>query len=1746
MSVELELSSVIQTSVSDTLIVTRSDTDAPILEIRVNLDGTFSISQLGPIDQLTGDSIDLTLPVIANDADGDFDSANVIITINDGDDPSGVGDEVTLQETTGVVTADGQVVFTPGSEEIADISFDPAVLNDATWLGLVSNGESVTLELTDSKTLVVTSGSGAEVLRVTIDNDGNYDVIQSQPIEQDSSDLTKLILPVIASDSEMDTGTADITINILDNVAPTAETSTVEYKETGDANQSNGGTILFSPGSDAVETIVIDSAVLSDATWGALTSNGEATSLSLDATGKILTLSTATTDVLVLTLSDNGTYTVVQNDGLDQLSADDINDLLVPVIGTDFDGDSSSANINIKITDGDDASLAASSAELDEDDVDDGTATDTGSIGLVEGSDATKSVEFTFTDAQKAEWEALTSNGEATQLVVTGNGITVQLADGTPVLTLTIDISGSYTLTQLEALDQTDDLTELQVGVDVTDTDGDVVSTTIDITINDGDEFDITPGDEGWNEDSIGDGTVLPITGDLGYQGSDAIQSVQVELSNDQLAVWDAITSNGEETDVVVTGNTVTVNTLSGDPVLELVLNPDGTYSINQFEAIDQDDDDPTNPDQLVLDVSVVITDTDGDETRTGVSFAVQDGSDPTLTDDIADIFENDINDLISQPFEGDLALVAGSDAVTSIEINNSVLDIASPWLALTSNGLDTDVSLSSTNQTGIDDTLTVSLQDGTIVMQVIVNIDGTYTIDLREPLDQDVSNLNTLSIPVDVTDSDLDTTSANITVNVNDGDDPTGVDSDVEWTETTGEVTADGNIAFTAGSDNIQSIEFDPAVLSDGTWTGLMSEGEAVTLDLSGDGKTLTVTSVGSNEPVLTVTIDNDGNYDITQHRPIEQASGTDINDLTLPVLAKDTDGDSGTANINITINDALPPTGVDANLNVKEEGLPTVSNGAITFTPNSDSIETYEFDPAVASDATWGALTSNDEATTLTVNGNTITVALASDSNAVALELVINSDGTFTLTQNLPLDQDVVTNINELVAGVIATDFDGDTSTADIILKITDGADPKITDAAANFIETTDGIPKTGTMTITKGIDDIFSVQFDDAVLSDPAWTGITSDGQATELKLNDDKNELLVYKDGDEANVVIKVTINSDGSYSIIESDAVDQPAVGPLSLGLDVIVTDTDDDFDTGRLSINIFDGADPVVNDDAVTIVEIEGQQSFAEKLDVIQGIDAIVDLRIDALVTSDSAWTGLVSNDQTTEVVLSADGTLLTVFITGDPADKVLEIQIDDLIGNYTVTQYQALDHTSLENLLLNVPVTVEDSDGTEANATIAITITDGDDPMISDDSQSWNEDDISSIFPIFTDVDLVTGSDDVVDMRFTLTQAQTDTWEALTSNDQPTDFISSDNEIRVQLEDGTAVMVVTLNLDGTYTINQTLPLDQDATGQLLLSLGVEVEDTDGDTDTATIDFTIADGDTITTDPANVSWSEDQIGDLGYVFDGDLNYQGSDAIATAVIDLSADQLTAWQGITVNGEATVFEQNDQSLVVRYNGLVALQLTLNTDGTFKLEQFIAVDQDNTGTDQSNLSAGVVFTDTDGDITNSSITVTIDDGTDIQMTDQVEGWNEDDIGTVSQPITGDIGLTLGPDDLESLVFELTTDQRAAWDAITSNSQDTTLVEGERSLELQLGDGTVVLSLTMDIDGNYVIEQFESIDQTANDDIARLATNVVATDGDGDVTTNSLSLQVEDGVNIGLRNRRVTFSDDDIGTSNLPITGI
>ncbi|MFA0697767.1 DUF5801 repeats-in-toxin domain-containing protein, partial [Vibrio sp. 10N.222.49.C9] len=135
----------------------------------------------------------------------------------------------------------------------------------------------------------------------------------------------------------------------------------------------------------------------------------------------------------------------------------------------------------------------------------------------------------------------------------------------------------------------------------------------------------------------IGDAGALPITGTLGYEGSDAIAEVAIELSDEQRAAWEAITSNGEETTLTETANGLVVTALNGDAVLEVTVNLDGTYTVNQFLPVDQDENDSENPDQLALEIGVAVTDTDDDVTRAPVSIKITDGTDPALTNDVAD-----------------------------------------------------------------------------------------------------------------------------------------------------------------------------------------------------------------------------------------------------------------------------------------------------------------------------------------------------------------------------------------------------------------------------------------------------------------------------------------------------------------------------------------------------------------------------------------------------------------------------------------------------------------------------------------------------------------------------------------------------------------------------------------------------------------------------------------------------------------------------------------------------------------------------------------------------------------------------------------------------------------------------------------------------------------------------------------------------------------------------------------------------
>ncbi|GAM68129.1 T1SS secreted agglutinin RTX [Vibrio sp. JCM 19236] len=558
-----------------------------------------------------------------------------------------------------------------------------------------------------------------------------------------------------------------------------------------------------------------------------------------------------------------------------------------------------------------------------------------------------------------------------------------------------------------------------------------------------------------------------------------------------------------------------------------------------------------------------------------------------------------------------------GSDTAEYLTINESILN-SPTWNALTSNGLATSLSLTSEAQVDVDanpilDKIIVTLADDpqVVVLEVVVAVDGTYIATLKQPLDQDVeTNINELIVPVDVVDYDGDSTPSVITVIIEDGDDPTGEPSLLDYVEIVGEQSETRTIEFTKGSDNIADISFEQSVSSDSAWTGIISNGELTRVDVSDDGKTILVETLGG-EPVLQVVIDNSGEYTLTQYRAIEQES--EILRLVIPTTATDTDGDSVTENINLVIRDNISPEGAPSEVDYVETGDEGQSTeGQIDFTIFSDAIEKVQFASSTETDPIWTSLTSNDSPVTVSLsNDNTLlTISTAGEPSEVVMTVTINTDGSYTVVQNAALDHPL-DNLLELPITAIATDFDGDTGNEVITIKVTDGTDPAASDSSVTFTELENAVRNAaGTIKIDKGSDDIASVVFDPLVVSDPIWTGIQSNGLDTELRLED--NILTVfYIDPDSLPPVevpvLEITIGLGGRYLIRQFESIDQDEDSQdIILTLPVIVTDTDDDFTNADITITILDGDNPSAGDATVEFVEKATEQTFLDSFEIQQ------------------------------------------------------------------------------------------------------------------------------------------------------------------------------------------------------------------------------------------------------------------------------------------------------------------------------------------------------------------------------------------------------------------------------------------------------------------------------------------------------------------------------------------------------------
>ncbi|OSP15511.1 RTX toxin [Vibrio alginolyticus] len=1783
----------------------------PVFTLTVDTDGSYNFTLEGPIDHaVDSDELTLNFPIIATDFDGDTVTETIPVTIVDDvptitavdalsvdeDDLSGVG-----SDQTDAVFVEGAFTTIQGSDRVVSYQLDSTADPVA---GLTSQGEAITLVETangDGSFTYVATADGNPVFTLNVATDGTYDFTLQGPIDHAAnSDSLTIDFPIIATDFDGDTTSATIPVTItddapiIDNVLPLAvdedDLSGIGSDQT-DAVFVEGA-FTTTQGSDRVVSYQLDST--SDPVSG-LTSQGEPVTLveTANADGSFTYVATADGNpVFTMNVNADGTYNFRLEGPVDHALNSDELVLNFPIIATDFDGDTTTATIPVTITDDVPTIDNVVPLTVDEDDL--------ASIGSDQNDDAFMSGSFTTTegsdsvvkyqlDATADPVSGLTSHGEPVVLAETANGdgsfTYTATADGNAVFELIVKPDGSYNFTLQGPLDHAVNSDSLQIDFPIiaTDFDGDTSSETLPVTIVD-DKPTITDVDAiRVDEDdlaTIGSDGSDPISIDGNFtttQGSDGVVSYQLDTAATPV---DGLTSQGVAVTLTETANgdgSYTYEATAGtEAVFTLTVNTDGSYNFMLQGPIDH----ATDSDELTLNFPIIATDFDGDTTTETIPVTIVDDK-PTITDvDAITVDEDDLGTIGSDQtdpisIDGNFTTTQGSDRVVSYQLDAS----ATPVDGLTSQG----VAVTLTETANGDGSFTYEATAGTeAVFTLTVNTDGSYNFTLEGPIDHAVdSDELILNFPIIATDFDGDTTNATIPVTIVD-DKPviTDVDSitvDEDDLASIGSdqsnpISIDGNFTTTQGSDRVVSYQLD------GTSTpvdGLTSQGVAVTLTetANGDGS-FTYEATAGSEAVFTLTVNTDGSYNFTLEGPIDHAVDSDELTLNFPIIATDFDGDTVTETIPVTIVDDVPTiTAVDA-LSVDEDDLSGVGSdpggdlfveGAFTTTQGSDRVVSYQLDSTADPVA---GLTSQGEAITLveTANGDgSFTYVATADGNPV-FTLNVATDGTYDFTLQGPIDHAANSDSLTIDFPIIATDFDGDTTSATIPVTITDDA-PIIDNVVPLAVDEddlsgigsdqTDAVYVEGAFTTTQGSDRVVSYQLDST--ADPV-SGLTSQGEPVTLVETANADGSFTYVATADGNPVFTMNVNADGTYNFRLEGPIDHALNNDeLVLNFPIIATDFDGDTTTATIPVTITDDVPTIDNvvpltvdeDDLASIGSDQNDDAFMSgSFSTTEGSDSVVKYQLDA--TADPV-AGLTSHGEPVVLAETTNGDGSFTYTATADGNAVFELVVKP-DGSYTFTLQGPLDHAvNSDSLQIDFPIIATDFDGDTSSKTLPVTIVD-DKPTITDvDAIRVDEDDLATIGsdgsdPISIDGNFTTtqGSDGVVSYQLDAAATPVD---GLTSQGVAvtlTETANGDGSYTYEATAGTeAVFTLTVNTDGSYNFTLQGPIDHAVdSDELTLNFPIIATDFDGDTTTETIPVTIVDDKPTITDVDAITVDEDDLSTIGsdqtdpISIDGNFTTtQGSDRVVSYQLDASA---TPVAGLTSQGVAvTLTETANGDGSFTYQAAAGTEavftLTVNTDGSynFTLEGPIdhAVDSD-----ELTLNFPIIATDFDGDTSAETIPVKIVDDKPtlggIEAT-SVQTVDEDDIptvgsdGTQSNSIAGNFIATDGSDGIvEYSVSDLTTPVQG----LTSGGQSLVMVEvsnagGVSVYEARIdGTTTPVFRVTLDAsDDSYTFDLLAPLDHPNADGQNELVINlpINATDFDGDVSNNiTLPITVVDDV--------------------------
>ncbi|WP_310598261.1 retention module-containing protein [Aeromonas aquatica] len=1040
-----------------------------------DIDGTVTLSLNGPLDHQGSDELSLGLTVSAKEIDGDETRADLVVSINDGTDPSlGIDGGISLQEGAAGQTMDGQLPVNVGSDRLVSLNFEA---NQPGLDGLTSGGKATSYQVNGNQ-ITLLDAAGKVILTVTLDLDGKYhlqlDGVLDQPLDSNSVNLGLQVQGTDFDGDQSNLGTLNIAIT--DGALPSVDAVTLNLVEDSDwsAAQSLSGDLNITAGTDPLVNISFDA---SQPGLQGLTSGGQPVVISIS--GNSISGTVNGQNVFTLTLDQRGHYVFTLNQPLDQGSADSL--LKAGFTLTDSDGDTVSSSLSVSVGDGANPVISAvTGTEMTEANQGAKDVVSHMSFTVSHGSDAldATSLKFDIGAIQQSLDGKYSSHGSPVTFTLDADGSLVGTsADGRTVLRAElslVDNNGNWSVTAKVTLSgeldhQGNESLDLPLTVTLTDKDGDSVSTDLPLVIKDGN----APGFVAGSGVSLDEGNLdgsNPLTGTGHFSvnaGSDRVS----EVSFADIAEQPALTALGQSVkyelvdgDASIPGNQILKGyvEVNGQRIEVLQVEISGKldnaasngfdYKVTLFEGVHQANGSSTD---LPFKINVVDSDKgagNNDSTSGTLNVSIGEGNNPTITLTGVTLKEGRFDGAASgatgddQHATGHLTITADSDPVVDVRLTLSGQVLDASGNPITHNG----EALTWQEVPGSNGhSFQAISQSGTLVLTVTLpNVPGRieahsdatldYQVTVHTNLDHGASDNLNLSLPVQVTDSDGSVINGSTNVVITDAADPLisniesvrveEADLDASNTQHPGTTptengeAAGGKVTIGAGSDRVASLELDVAAFNQANH--LTSGGKEITLAAHSPGWYLA--SAEGGKPVFWIHLDVNGSYSFHLVGQLDHgAQGKDELGIEIPLYVTDHDGDrSPNVTVEVQVQDDMP-IGTSLAHNLSETG--SAVNGDLLPPANEG-----------ADGARVASVTVNGEVHA--INGSLTLDVMSPDGKQVMGSLTIGQDGNYSFTPRPGFDHDAASLTQRITAQIV--DGDGDTAESTLTLNLEDEA--------------------------------------------------------------------------------------------------------------------------------------------------------------------------------------------------------------------------------------------------------------------------------------------------------------------------------------------------------------------------------------------------------------------------------------------------------------------------------------------------------------------------------------------------------------------------------------------------------------------------------------------------------------------------------------------------------------------------------